>query len=328
MTAQKLSEIRQAQYVMGTIVEITAEVRGNESIALALTQRAMAEFKRLERMLSRHDPESELSRANREASYGPVVVSAECCTIISQGLEYSAQSGGCFSVTLAPLVKLWDRCVATQMWPDREEVEMALTLSDYRLIEVDPAANTIHFDRPGVALDFGGFAKGCAVDRAAAVLRRRGEKCGITRATINAGTSSFAVIDLADGGEALKIGLRHPADRRRLAGVLWLTGQSLSTSGTGESGHNLAGRFLSHLIDPRTGYPVERLASATVVCASAARAEVVSKMLLLLGCESGLAACDFLGWDVEGLTAEACVNGSDLRLNYSDALMFESLEKA
>ena len=327
MTALQSREVRHAQYLMGTIVEITAEVAGDESAALALTRQAMAEFERLERMLSRHDPRSELSRVNREASYDSVGVSAECCSIISRGLEYSAQSGGCFSVTLAPLVKLWDGCVAAQRWPDREEVEMALALSDYRLVEVDPVADVIHFNRPGVALDLGGFAKGYAVDRAAAMLRRRGQKYGITRATINAGTSSFAAIDLAGGGEVAKIGLRHPADRRRLVGVLSITGQSLSTSGTGESGHNLAGRFLSHLIDPRTGYPVERLASATAVCASAARAEVVSKMLLLLGCEPGLAACDAQGWDVEGVTAEACVNDRGLRLNYSNALGFETLEK-
>jgi hypothetical protein len=78
------------------------------------------------------------------------------------------------------------------------------------------------------------------------------------------------------------------------------------------------------MIDPRTGLPLEEAASATAVCASAERAEVASKLPLLLACERGIEACDALGWSVEGVTVQPG-GGAGVRVEYSSGLQIEVL---
>jgi len=281
---------------MGTLVEIVAYTACSESAALTFMHEGMAEFERLEGMLSRFDPASELARINREAADHPVRVSAECAAIIAQGLKYGALSAGCFSIALAPLVQLWERCAADGRLPSETEVETARALADDQLIEVDSAANTIRFARRGVALDLGGLAKGDAVDRALEVLRAR----GLSHALVNAGASSLAGFGPEDA-EGWLIGVRHPASEDQVLGTLRLRDAALSSSGGYERPLVIAGRRYNHILDPRCGAPAKGALGATVVSDSAIRAEVMSKMLLLLGCEAALARFDELGWTAEGL---------------------------
>lgn len=295
---QKVNEIREARYVMGTVVEIIANVTENHQQVSDVVRQALEEFERLERIFSRFDPDSELSRLNQLADQQPVPVSEEFFEIVSQGLFYSSCSGGAFSITLTPVLSLWETCELENRFPGQEELKTAFELTRTDLILLDKTLRTVRFGKSGVALDFGGFVKGYAVDRAREILHSG----GIHSALINAGTSSIAACGSLTSEEGWRIGIRHPGDEHRVVLILSLTDQTISTSGTYERRFIIGDQTASHLIDPRTGEPLEGVISATAVGESAAQAEVVSKILACLGLEQGIELCENNGWSVEGCT--------------------------
>jgi thiamine biosynthesis lipoprotein ApbE len=99
-------------------------------------------------------------------------------------------------------------------------------------------------------------------------------------------------------------------------------GPALSTSGTGERGFTVGGRWCSHVIDPSTGMPMRKTASATVIGEYAELMEVASKILLLRGCKKGLAICESLGWVADGLTVTE-THGGLLAVEHPDGLFIE-----
>ncbi|HMG35988.1 MAG TPA: FAD:protein FMN transferase [Blastocatellia bacterium] len=313
---QELIKACHAEYLMGTVVEIsvwTLDHSGDEAI-----DRSMLEFKRLENMFSRFDECSELALINRQAATKDMPVSDEFFRVVSSALEYSARSGGCFSPGLSPLVQTWERAARNGCVPADTEIHKAQGLCNPDLVVLDRRRRSIRFLDRGVALDLGGFVKGYAVDRAREII----QSYGCERAFINAGRSSLASI-IRSAGALHRVGILHPENRARLVGSLLLDNQCLSTSGTREQFFEIDGRTFSHVIDPRTGMPVQGVKSATAVCASAARAEVISKMLLLDGCSEATVRCDLNGWSLDSLTVVS-EGGPEVYIEHSSSLQFTS----
>lgn len=308
-----MTQFRRIQYLMGTTIEIVAYAE--ERVAAHALELAFAEFERIERTFTLHDPGSELSQVNRAAAESPVSVSGQMFDVVERAIALCAQSDGAFSITLGALSALWKRCLELERFPSADEIRSANEQSDWRCVRLDPANRTIAFDRAGLRLDLGGFVKGYAVDRARDALVRG----GVTRAMISAGESSLSVHE-EPGDEGWRIGVRHPADETRLVGVLDLRSTCVSTSGTYERRSLLDGRTVSHLIDPTSGRAIEGLSGATAVCKSAEMAEVASKMLLLRGCRDALSICDQLRWDVEGLTVRSHARTSTVEVEQSEGL--------
>ncbi len=287
---------------MGTLVETVLPVTEDrfEQAAQAAANAVFEEFERLSAMLNRFDERSDLAHLNALAASGPTRVADELAELLNLALQFGEDSGGCFSVTLGPLAELWRDASERRRLPIPEAVGKARRLSDPRLIRRE--GRDFFFTRPGLAFDLGGFAKGVAVDRALNIL----DEHGIAHACVNAGTSSIGVLGASDGDrQPWRFGVRHPRHMDATVGIVVLGGESgprsLATSGTDQQAFEIAGREYSHILDPRTGYPLERPAAATVTCHSAALAEVCVKMLLLEGCEAGIEAGDANGWEVEGL---------------------------
>ncbi len=294
---QTLNEVRHAQFVMGTVVEIKAW--GDESAREAV-YRATREFERLEKMFSRFDPSSELSFVNGSAGARPVRVSKEFFDVVNAGIAYGDLSGGCFSITMGPVIQMWERCAAEDRLPGGLELQKAVELSRSNLVRLDGYESSVAFSADGVALDLGGLVKGYAVDCAIDTLKKGGIACAI----VSAGTSSIRVINELDE-EPFELGIRHPLVEYTSAATLSLDNQAVSTSGTYERRFTAQGQTFSHLVDPRDGSPLEGLASATAVCDSAILAEAASKILLFAGCERGSDICDKNNWNVQGITMTA-----------------------
>lgn len=320
-TLQTLTEVRHARYVMGTVVEIMAWADPGEvdnDTAHRIVYAGMAEFERLEKMFSRFDPDSELSRVNRLAAQQPVIVSKEFFTVIASGLEYAKRSAGCFSLQLAPLGKLWKDCMAENRLPSDHELGEARELSEVSLIKLGKGEHSIRFLAPGVGLDLGGLVKGYAADRVIELLKR----AGLKRAVVNAGTSSIAVFDLMAKEDWAQVAVRDPRHNLRIVGMINLTSHALATSGTSEQQFRISGRTFSHLIDPRTGWPLKGCLSATTLCASAGLADIVAKLLLFLGMRRTLNLCDRCGWRIQALTMCADEKNHSLRVRHTDELNF------
>ena len=281
----------QAELHMGTVVEATLATRLGEPAARDLLRAAFAAFTSLEACCSRFRATSDLSRVNRDAHRRAVSVSPLFLGLLEQALALAAASGGCFSPLLGPLVALWEKDRA----PSPARVARARALCAPGLVELDPVRGSVRFHRRGVGLNLDGLAKGQATDRALLALRAE----GVAAARVNAGGSSLAWFGGA--GPAPGVALRHPAHARSVVGVLALPrAGALATTGAFPP----HGRGAGHVVDPRSGRPHARRASATVVGARASLAEAAAKVFLLMDHEAAAAQCRRSGWSVKALVLD------------------------
>ena len=300
--------MRLAQFVMGTLVEITVSGDEDEDYARDAATEAMRECERIERVFSRYDAGSELTRVNREAFRAPVAASGELLGLVARGIAYGKASGGAFSILLQPVIDLWKICGGEGRVPSALELEAALELCDERRVRLDLEHGTIEFDREGVQLNFDGLAKGYAVDAMLTLLRRR----EIRAAMVNVGTSSIGVIS------EWNLSVRHPGNRDVVATNFILDRSAASTSSSGERGFSITGNWYCDVIDGRDGTPKSDVASATAVGESSELLEAASKILLLRGCQDGLRICDEAGWEVDALTLNEIDGG--LQMQHPDCL--------
>jgi len=247
---------------------------------------ALDEFDRIDRLMSHYRRDSPLSRLNREAANGPVAVEAELLDFLAECLRWSRDSQGAFDVTVGPLMKAWGFFRDEGRVPTRDELEQALAVVGHRHVELDPAAGTVRFDRPGVELDLGGIGKGYAVDRVVSRLRRR----GIASALVNLGGSSVYGLGAPPGGRAWEIGVQDPTDPEKTALTVPLRDRALSVSGGYQRFFEKDGVTYAHVMDPRTGQPVQGLLSVAVLTATATDGDALDNVLFVQGLETARTA--------------------------------------
>ncbi len=281
------------RYAMGTVLEIT--VPAGQSTALEPLFERAAE---LERIFTRFDPQSELSRLNRHAGLGSRRVSSELARLLADSLDFSRITHGSFDVTIGPLVSLWADAARRGRMPTRRELAAARALVGSRHLRADPRSLRAELLTPGVSVDLGGVAKGFALDELALELQRRGVKSAL----LSFGQSSVLALGAPPEGPGWRMLLRDPDDR--VAGIVELRDTSLSVSGSLAQEIEIEGRKYGHLIDPRTGRPLRRRGIAAVTASSGARAEALSKAMLILSPAEGLALLETLA-DAEGMLLEA-----------------------
>jgi thiamine biosynthesis lipoprotein len=275
--------VSDGRYVMGTILEITLAApdapRGR-----ALLDRLYGTAAALDALLSHWQPESGLSRFNRAAGQGPQRIDPDLARALALSLELSRETGGAFDVTVGPLVALWRHAGERGVAPTGEERARARARSGAAGLRVDLAASTAELERTGAAVDLGGLAKGLALDR----LHEELERAGIESALLSFGQSSLLAIGAPPGAPGWRLLVRQPdpggegQGAAGFAGVATLRDRAASISATLGQWTEIEGRRYGHLIDPRSGEPLQRAAQAMVLSASAARAEAWSKALLVL----------------------------------------------
>jgi thiamine biosynthesis lipoprotein len=247
---------------------------------------ALDELERVDRLLSHYRRDSPLSRLNREAANGPVAVEPELLDVLAECLRWSRESGGVFDVTVGPLMKAWGFFRDEGRVPGEAELARARAVVGYRHVDLDPAAGTVSFDRPGVELDLGGVGKGYAVDRVVSLLRQR----GVVSALVNLGGSSVYGLGTPPGKKAWEIGIRDPRDPAKAALTVRLRDRALSVSGGYERFFEREGVTYAHVMDPRTGRPARGVLSVAVLSASAADGDVLDNVFFVQGPEAARAA--------------------------------------
>jgi thiamine biosynthesis lipoprotein len=254
----------------------------NRAAMEAAIDGALAEAQRLDALLSNYRPESEWSAVNRGAGTKPVKVSAELFRLLSACLDYSRESDGAFDITVGPLMKIWGFYKSSGHLAPKSEVEAALGRIGYRHVHLDPAAQTVAFDVPGIELDPGGIGKGYAVDRMVEILKQRGAE----RALVAGSDSSIYGLGAPpDEPRGWEVGIRDPKNSRRAVAQVFLKNMSLSTSGSYEKFFQADGRTYSHIVDPRTGYPAQGTVSVSVVTPRTIDSEAWAKPYFVNGRE-------------------------------------------
>ena len=280
LSGRKAGWLKREEAIMGTsiVVELWADERTAGEAAI---QAVMDEMHRIDRAMSPFKEDSELSRINREAHQAPVPVSVEMARLIVRAAEFSELSGGAFDITYAAVGHLYD--YRNRVRPSDEELEKARAAIGWRGLVLDSQARTVRFAKPGMRIDLGGFAKGHAVDNAAAILRRR----GIAHAMVSAGGDSRVIGDRR--GRPWTIGIRDPRRPGQVAAMLPLEDVSISTSGDYERYFDADGTRFHHLIDPATGKSPREIQSVTILADDGLTSEALSKIVFVSGVERGMA---------------------------------------
>lgn len=277
--------LRQEAYVFGTRVEIQV-VGVPAAQANAAMAAALREFDRLHREYHAWQP-SQLSALNEALAAGKKLeVSAELAGFIRRAQEVSAAGEHLFDPGIGRLIALWgfqsDEIVAKL--PADKDVKALLrrkpSIAGLRL-----QGNLASSPRRAVALDFGGYLKGVALDRAATILREQ----GVGNALINIGGNIMALGD--KHGKPWRVGIRHPRPEKvgnvPLASLELRDGEAIGTSGDYQRFFEVDGRRYCHLIDPRSGRPAEGTQSLTILIPpgpeAGMRSDAYSKPLFIAG---------------------------------------------
>jgi thiamine biosynthesis lipoprotein len=282
---------------MGSRFEITA-IHPDAATAWRAVEASYAEIDRLEALASEWIASSEVSALNRNAGVQPVKVSPEILALTRRALSVSRLTEGAFDVTFLSAGRLWDFKAAHPVRPDPAAVRAALAGVGSDKVVVDASAGTVFLSDPRTRIGFGGIGKGWAANVATRVLREHGATAGV----VNAGGDLLAYGRREDG-RPWRVGIANPLDRDRIFGFLDVTDRAVVTSGDYESFVTIDGERFSHILDPRTGYPVREVRSATIVCPDAELADALATAVSVLGVTKGLALIDALN-GVEGLLVD------------------------
>jgi thiamine biosynthesis lipoprotein len=256
----------------------------------------MDEMHRIDRCMSPHKPASELSRINRLAAHQAVPLSDEMFRLVERALAFSRLSGGAFDISYAAVGHLYD--YRARVRPDAQALAQARALVGWQHLQLDPRARTLRFARTGMRIDLGGFAKGHAVDNAAALLRRR----GVRHAMVSAGGDSRVIGDRR--GRPWSVAIRDPRRADAVVAVLPLEDVSVSTSGDYERYFDDGPERVHHLIDPATGCSPQGVHSVTILAPDGLTSEALSKTVFVLGVRRGLALVETLK-DIDAVVVDA-----------------------
>jgi len=278
----QVPSVKETRILMDTFCEISCYGDSKDK-SIAAIGAAFKEMERIEKVFSKFNKNSEVSNINRLAGLEKVAASEEVFKLTEKSVYYSRISDGAFDITVAPLMEIWGFVRRHKSIPDKETIENALEGVGYKNIELDPKKLSVKFLNKKTKIDFGGIAKGYAVDRAKDVLVSRGIKNGL----VNLGGNIFA-LGSAPGNKAWKIGVEDPRNKGKLLRSFELTNRAMSTSGNYERFFEIGGKRYSHIINPLTGEPCQGIISVTVAADSAEQADGLSTAIFVMGEEKGL----------------------------------------
>lgn len=280
---------------MGTRIAVQLWAEDPELARLGIDS-VIAEMHRVDRLMSTYKPESQLSQVNAHAHERPITVDPDIVDVVAKSFEYSRLSDGLFDVTYASVGHLYDYRAGRH--PSDGEIAAALPAVDYRQVEVDRERCTIRFLKPGMRIDLGGFAKGWAVDRGAAILR----SLGIRNAMVTAGGDTRFVGDRL--GKPWIVGIRDPRREGAVVTRLPLVDEAVSTSGDYERYFEQDGVRYHHILVPGTGKSPAAVRSVTIIGPTATHTDGLTKPVFILGVERGMEYLRRVG-DVDAVIIDA-----------------------
>jgi FAD:protein FMN transferase len=261
---------RQQSYVFGTLVEVTIWGE-NEPRAQELIGKVLREFDRLHKELHAWQP-SELTKVNAAIAKGEAITTTpELAAILQGAAKLSAQSNGTFNPAIGKLIALWgfQSDEFKPVIPDAEKIK-ALVNAKPSMADLKIEGTTISSNNREVHIDLGGYAKGYALDRAIAILKKEGTQ----NALINIGGNIIALGER--GNRPWRIGIQHPRKPSAIAVLDIYDGESIGTSGDYQRYFEKDGKRYCHILDPVSGVPVQNVQAVTIVAKRGAGAGVIS----------------------------------------------------
>lgn len=258
---------KDAQVMMGTFVEVISPEKKAAPIVFQ-------EIKRVDNLLSKYKPESDISRINR---FGKLRVSADTMYVLRRAKEFYLLSDGAFDISVGPLIDLWGFTERKYHLPNKEEIRKVLGVVGFDKIILNDGDNMIEFSVRGMKIDLGGIAKGYAVDCAV----RKLVEAGVRDCLINAGGQIHCL------GDRFKKPWRIAINNPRVEGLvetLLLRDKAVSTSGDYQQFFIKNKKRYSHILNPKTGESVNNgIASVTVIAQDGLTADAISTSIFVMG---------------------------------------------
>jgi FAD:protein FMN transferase len=258
-------------YVFGTLVDISIYGETDEK-AQAVSNQIIADFQSLHTRLHAWQP-SELSTINQAFAQGnaPVSVKPDVALMIADATALSIKSNGAFNPSIGGLIAAWgfhhDEFKPVKI--DDEKIKN-LVQANPQMTDIALENGKIYSKNKSVQLDFGGYAKGYALDMALNSLRKQ----GIKNALVNIGGNIIALGQ--HGDKPWRVGIQHPRQPNAIAVLDLPSGWAIGTSGDYQRYFELGGKRYCHIINPATGYPVQNMQAVTVLIPPQTNAGVMS----------------------------------------------------
>jgi len=249
---------------------------------------AFDEVDRIEELLSIYRADSQISRVNREAHARPVRVDAMVFNLLKRAAELTEQTQGAFDIATGSIIEAWGFHDKNKRVPSADQLAAAMATSGMQHVELDEKELTVRFRTPGVKINLGAIGKGFAIDRAVHVMRR---DFGITCALMAGGSSSLRGLGSLDGESGWVIGIEDPDDPCRNVATVRLLNRAMGTSNPSNQFFEAGGRRFGHLLDPRTGWPANEVASVSVLAPDGATADALATAFFVMGLDKTAEFC-------------------------------------
>ncbi|MBW7573216.1 FAD:protein FMN transferase [Caproiciproducens faecalis] len=274
-------------------------------------EKAIDRVTEIDNRMSAFKTESDLSKLSRNSGERFQNIHKDTFQLIRKAVEFSDLSNGAFDITIRPLVELWGINKKGSFVPSEIEIQEALRLVDYQDIQLDSESLSAALKNQGQALDLGGIAKGYAADEVKRILVEN----GIQSAMVNLGGNVITIGSRPDG-QPWQVGIQNPiAPTGNYLGVLSITDKTVVTSGSNERFFIKDGIHYHHILDPRTGKPVQNsLLSVTAVCTCSTDADALTTALFILGPEKSMPL-------LQKFRAEAIFVTDDLTVTVTNGLI-------
>ena len=268
---------------MGNRFEISV-VSDDENWAFEQIDKAIAEIKRIEKLLTTFDENSQTNLINKNAGIQPVEVDKEVFDIIVRSNRISDLTQGAFDISYGSIDKsLWNFDKNMIALPSTETARKMVRLINYKNIILDANQQTVFLKNNGMRIGFGGIGKGYAAEQAKKVMQENGVENGIVNAS-----GDLTVWGFQPNGKPWTIGIANPNQANEYFSSIELTNTSIATSGNYEKYVIIDGKKYSHTINPKTGLPIHGIKSVTIITPNAEFADAIATPISIMGTKVGL----------------------------------------
>lgn len=265
-----------------TAVQLQVYHEGQEKVV----DQAIEYIKKMEDLWTTNLEGSDIYKINANAGIEPVKVAPETFELIEKALHYSEETGGRFDITIGAVNDLWRIGQADARIPSQEEIDQALPLIDYQKVELNKEDQTVYLKEKGMKIEVGGISKGYIGSGIAKLF----SEAGITTAIINLGGNVIVMGTSPSNETGWNVGVQDPDQvRGTVVGTQRMTNYTIITSGIYERYLEVDGVKYHHILDPKTGYPLENeISGVTVFSPNSVDGDALSTSLFLFGIEDGL----------------------------------------
>jgi len=273
---------------------------------------AISEIKRIERLISSWDKNSQTTLINNNAGINPVKVDGELIELIERSIAISKFTDGAFDISFASMDKIWKFDGSVTVMPSKEKVKGSVEKVGFENIIMNKQKSTVFLKKKGMKIGFGGIGKGYAADKAKSLLINKGVTAGIVNAS-----GDLTTWGKQPSGKPWQVGVKNPLNKDKIFSWFSVENRAVVTSGNYEKYIMINEKRYSHIINPKTGYPSQEIISVSIFAPKAELADALATSIFVMGTEKGL---DFVN---QIATVDCIIVTDNGKIHYSNNIKNE-----